>query len=98
MKLRAALVISLVVGAASSAPLRGQTVNESLAQRIERITSRPEFRHALWGIEFYSLDTRQPLYTLNADKLFTPASTTKLLTEGTALGLLGADYRFRRSA
>ena len=31
---------------------------------------------------------------LNADRLFTPASTTKLLTEGTALELLGADYRF----
>ena len=95
MKLRTALIISLTIGAASSAPIRGQPVNGSLAQRIERIISRPEFRHALWGIEFYSLDTKQPLYTLNADKLFTPASTTKLLTEGTALSLLGADYRFR---
>src|SRR2546423_2962646 len=95
MKLRTALVISLVVCAVSPAPLRAQTVNESLSQRIERITSRPEFRHALWGIEFYSLDTKQPVYTLNADKLSTPASTTRLLTEGTALALLGADYRFR---
>src|SRR6185437_13925119 len=31
---------------------------------------------------------------LNGQQLFTPASTTKLLTEGTALELLGTDYRF----
>jgi PBP4 family serine-type D-alanyl-D-alanine carboxypeptidase len=95
MKLRDAFVISAIAGAASFSPVYGQTASETLARRIERIISRPEFRHALWGIEFYSLDKRQPLFTLNADKLFTAASTTKLLTEGTALSLLGADYRFR---
>ena len=34
------------------------------------------------------------MFALNGDKLFTPGSTTKLLTEGTALHLLGPDYRF----
>ena len=34
------------------------------------------------------------LYALNETKLFTPGSTTKLVTEGTAMGVLGADYRF----
>jgi len=66
----------------------------TLAERIQRIISRPEVRHALFGIEFYSLDTHQVIYQLNGDKLFTPASTTKLLTMGTALELLGADYRY----
>src|SRR5262249_41414822 len=55
---------------------------------------RPEFKHALFGIEFYSLDKGKVIYAINADKLFTPGSTTKLLTEGTALSLLGAAYRF----
>ncbi len=32
---------------------------------------------------------------MNANKLFFPASTTKLLTKGTALALLGPDFRFR---
>src|SRR5215813_3335618 len=68
--------------------------NPTLAQRIEQIMARPEFRHALFGIKFYSLDTGKTLYELNADKLFKPASTTKLLTIGTALQTLGADYRF----
>ena len=34
------------------------------------------------------------VYALNAQQFFTPASTTKLLTEGTALELLGGNYRF----
>lgn len=80
-----ALAVLLLVSAAA-----GQT----LSQRIDRVISRPEFRHSSFGIEFYSLDTHQPIYRLNADQYFTPASTTKLLTEGTALNLLGADYRF----
>src|SRR5262247_1231598 len=67
---------------------------QSLSQRIQAIMDRPEVKHALFGIEFYSLDRGKVIYTVNADKLFTPGSTTKLLTEGTALALLGADYRF----
>lgn len=74
-------------------PLRAQQ-NAPLAEAIRQIISRPVFRHARFGIEFYSLDTHQPIYELNAQQLFTPASTTKLLTEGAALALLGPDYRF----
>jgi dihydroorotase/N-acyl-D-amino-acid deacylase len=57
--------------------------------------SRPEFAHANFGVEFYSLDTRKVIYALNPDKLFVPASTTKTLTEGALLAKLGGDYRFR---
>src|SRR5205823_8494753 len=71
-----------------------QAQSNTLAKRIQTIMDRAEFRHALFGIEFYSLDTHQVIYSINADKLFTPGSTTKLLTEGTALSLLGADFRF----
>jgi D-alanyl-D-alanine carboxypeptidase/D-alanyl-D-alanine-endopeptidase (penicillin-binding protein 4) len=68
--------------------------NDSLAVRIDRIMSRQEFVHADFGIEFYALDTHRVVYSLNANKLFIPASTTKLLTEGTVLARLGADFRF----
>lgn len=78
---------------APASALRAQP-NASLAETIQQILRRPEFRHASFGIEFYSLDTGKPVYELNPQKLFTPASTTKLLTEGTALELLGPDYRF----
>ena len=65
-----------------------------LAARIERITSRPEFAHAIWGIEIFDADLGKTLYTVNADKLMFPGSTTKLLSAGTALATFGADHRF----
>src|SRR5256885_7788453 len=83
------LTLLLVLNAAAI-----QAQSNTLAQRIQTIMDRPEFKHALFGIEFYSLDKGKVIYSLNEDKLFTPGSTTKLLTEGTALSLLGADYRF----
>lgn len=85
------VLLSLLLLANAPASMAQST---TLAQRIQSIMDRPEFRHAIFGIEFYSLDAGKPIYTVNADKLFTPGSTTKLLTEGTALALLGADFRF----
>jgi D-alanyl-D-alanine carboxypeptidase/D-alanyl-D-alanine-endopeptidase (penicillin-binding protein 4) len=88
-----AAAAATVATAASADTLAAQSTG-SLAERIQRVIDRPEFRHAIFGIEFYSLDSGKPIYTLNAEKLFVPGSTTKLLTEGTALELMGADYQF----
>src|SRR5436190_8883363 len=85
------LLLTLLLGL-NAAAIEAQS--NTLAQRIQTIMDRPEFKHALFGIEFYSLDKGKVVYGINADKLFTPGSTTKLLTEGTALSLLGADFRF----
>ncbi len=67
---------------------------KTLPDRIQSIMQRPEFAHSTFRIEFYSRDRKQPIYQWNADKLMVPGSTTKLMTEGTLLELLGADYRF----
>jgi D-alanyl-D-alanine carboxypeptidase/D-alanyl-D-alanine-endopeptidase (penicillin-binding protein 4) len=66
----------------------------TLAQRIEQITARPIFKHSTVGVEVYDLTDQQILVAMNKDKLFTAGSTTKVVTEGTALALLGGDYRF----
>src|ERR1700738_3516758 len=66
----------------------------TLAERIQKVMNRPEFARANFGVKFVSLDTGKVLFSLNSNKLFVPASTTKLLTEGTVLAKLGADYRF----
>lgn len=92
-RLCATVTAALALIFATGHQLRAQA-GGTLAERIQRIVDRPEFRHAMFGIEFYSLDSNRPIYTLNADKLFVPGSTTKLLTEGTALELMGADYQF----
>ncbi|MBZ5700486.1 MAG: D-alanyl-D-alanine carboxypeptidase/D-alanyl-D-alanine-endopeptidase [Acidobacteriia bacterium] len=65
-----------------------------LAERIRKIMEQPEFAHANFGIEFYSPETGEVIYALNEHKLFTPASTTKTLTEGAVLASFGANYRF----
>src|SRR5713101_3723907 len=86
-------LISSLLFCLQAVPARAQS-ESTLAQRIQKVISRPEFAHANFGIEFYSLDTGKVVYALNADKLFVPASTTKILTEGALLATLGADYRF----
>ncbi|HZS95957.1 MAG TPA: D-alanyl-D-alanine carboxypeptidase/D-alanyl-D-alanine-endopeptidase [Terriglobales bacterium] len=68
--------------------------NTTLPERLQTIMSRPEFAHSTFGVEFYSLDNSKLIYQLNADKLMVPGSTTKLLTEGAILELLGGDYQF----
>ncbi len=72
---------------------RCQTTS-TLPERLDAIMKRPEFVHSSFGIEFYSLDNGKVIYQHNSDKLMVPGSTTKLLTEGTLLELLGGDYRF----
>jgi PBP4 family serine-type D-alanyl-D-alanine carboxypeptidase len=66
----------------------------SLQERVAEIMRRPEYVHARFGMEFWSLDDNQAVFRINEQQLFTPGSTTKLLTEGTALSLLGPDFRF----
>ncbi|MGB7562819.1 MAG: D-alanyl-D-alanine carboxypeptidase/D-alanyl-D-alanine-endopeptidase [Candidatus Acidiferrales bacterium] len=75
-------------------PAASAQTQTSLARSIEKIMDRPEFAHAIFGVEVYSLDTGKTLYAYNAGKLFVPGSTTKTLTEGTELALLGPEYRF----
>ena len=45
-------------------------------------------------MEVYDLTAQKTLVAINKDKLFTSGSTTKLVTEGAALALLGENYRF----
>jgi D-alanyl-D-alanine carboxypeptidase/D-alanyl-D-alanine-endopeptidase (penicillin-binding protein 4) len=57
--------------------------------------NRPEFMHAHWGMEFYDIASGKVVMSHNADRLFVPGSTTKVVTMATAMQTLGADHRFR---
>jgi len=89
------IVISLTVAvvACCAATTFAQS-DATLEQRIKKIMERPEFAHSRFGIKFISADTGNVVYELNSPQLFVPGSTTKLLSVGTALELLGGDYRF----
>ncbi len=65
-----------------------------LEQRIKKIMARPEFAHSRFGVKFIAADSGSVVYELNSPQLFVPGSTTKLLSMGTGLELLGGDYRF----
>ena len=87
-------IVSLLVAMLFAWPCATRAQEASLDGKIKQITSRPEYKHSTFGVEVYSLDDDKVVYELNSQQFFTPASTTKLLTEGSALELLGPDYRF----
>ncbi len=90
------VAVLLCVQLASAAPKpKKQKESPSMRARIEKILEQPDVARGFWGIEAVSLATGRTLFTYNADKLFTPASNTKLFTTAAAMALIGADYKFR---
>jgi serine-type D-Ala-D-Ala carboxypeptidase/endopeptidase (penicillin-binding protein 4) len=65
-----------------------------LSERIDKILAQSDVSRGFWGIEVESLDTGKTLFSLNSDKLFTPASNTKLFTTAAAMALIGPNYKF----
>lgn len=93
----AALLLSLLLTPtqASLAQQQPEPGEQELARRITEIIGQPEAARGFWGIEVYAPQRGRSLYSLNADRYFTPASVTKLFTTAAALDLLGPDHRFR---
>ena len=91
---RKTLSLFLLLFLAFPAAAADKKKDKPLDHRIETILSDPEVARAEWGIEAVNLDTGKTIYSLNPDKLFTPASNTKLFTTATALALIGPDYKF----
>ena len=93
-RLRCILSLTLCVLLATQAHAARR---KPLSTRIAAIVDEPGLSQGYWGIEIVSLATGKILYAQNYDKLFTPASNTKLFTTATALALIGPDYKFRTS-
>jgi len=91
MRRRASLAVLLCLLMAPAAWAR----HDPLAARIQKVLADPDAARGFWGIEIVSLKSGQTLYALNADKLFTPASNTKLFTTAAVLALIGPDYKFK---
>jgi D-alanyl-D-alanine carboxypeptidase/D-alanyl-D-alanine-endopeptidase (penicillin-binding protein 4) len=64
-------------------------------RQIEALIEDPDAARGFWGVYAVSLDSGRTLISVNPDKLFTPASNTKLFTTAAVFGLIGPDYRFK---
>ena len=93
MNTSSAVAVAAVIGIVGARVGAAQS-GSSLSAKLSEIAKRPAFVHATFGVAAYDLDAKRMVFGFNADQLFTPGSTTKLLTMGTALALLGADYRY----
>src|SRR5689334_13348177 len=94
--MRRARSISLIVFCVlAGIQLQAASSKKALEKRIGATLSQPDLARGFWGIEVVSLQNGKVLYSQNADKLFTPASNTKLFTTAAALALIGPDYTSR---
>src|SRR6185437_4120744 len=82
-------LLTLDATAASKKP------SASLKKQIETILAQPDLARGFIGIQITSLKTGKSVFSLNAEKMFTPASNTKLFTTAAALALIGSEYKFR---
>jgi len=69
--------------------------SERLESEIGAVIHAVDYKTAHWGILVVDLASGQTVFELNPDRLFAPASVTKLFSTAAALDALGADYRFQ---
>ncbi len=67
--------------------------DDDLEKKIKHIIDDPAYKLSRWGI-LIADDKGRPIFERDADRLFIPASTTKLFSCAAALIELGPDYRF----
>lgn len=72
-----------------------QLKDVELSRKIAEMIEKSEFKNARWGVFAVSLKDGRVAVAQDAQKLFNPASTQKLVTTSAALDRLGADFRWR---
>jgi len=73
-----------------AAPAQGQ-LSKSAVRGLDALLANPPFNRNLWGVALVD-DRGRLLYGQNADKLFMPASNTKLVVTAVATSLLPPEW------
>ena len=84
------LTVSLILFAGLSAG-----AGDPLEARVEAVLKTPAYAAGHWGLLVVDAKTGAVVYEKNADRMFCPASVTKLFSTAAALVDLGADHRFK---
>src|SRR3954471_3305478 len=92
-----ALMVLLCVGRSYSQEPKAPATLSELQERIGAEVSEARFAAAMWGVKVVSLDSGKTLFETNAQKLFSPASNSKLYTVALGLDRLWSDYRIKTS-
>lgn len=66
----------------------------SFQNKLQTFFNVPELVGSSIGFHLINVSTGQEIATWDADRILIPASTLKVLTTATALGMLGQDFRF----
>src|SRR6478735_2752052 len=69
---------------------------QSLARRLDRRLDAAPFNRNMWGVVVID-DKGRTVYARNADRLFVPASNTKIVVSAVASALLSPDFRVKTS-
>jgi D-alanyl-D-alanine carboxypeptidase/D-alanyl-D-alanine-endopeptidase (penicillin-binding protein 4) len=69
--------------------------SQDITARIDSLVADTTLDNAHIGLAVYDITADSMIYSLNAEKRFSPASNMKLFTSAAALGLLGPEYRFK---
>ena len=95
--IRLLLLAAILASSAQAQTSAPPATLEQLQQRLADHVSQPRFAAALWGVKIVSLDSGKTLFEHNPQKLFSPASNSKLYTIALALDRLGAEGRIKTS-
>lgn len=74
---------------------RAEDSRTMLRRSIDSMVTQGEFRNSHFGVLIVDPERGDTLYSLNAGKLFMPASNMKIVTGATSLLQLGPDYTYR---
>ncbi len=70
------------------------TLEEQTAADIAKLLRSPGLRNGVTGLFVADAKTGEPLFAVNAEDSFNPASNVKMISTATALDLLGPDFRY----
>ncbi|HQR05235.1 MAG TPA: D-alanyl-D-alanine carboxypeptidase/D-alanyl-D-alanine-endopeptidase [Gemmatales bacterium] len=87
----AAIALSLCLVLSASGQDTGKP---KLSETIKGVIDQPKYKTAHWGLYVVDARSGDVLLDHQSEKLFAPASCTKLFSVAAAFDQLGADYRF----